>query len=203
MLSRFALYRWPTLAIPLVRRIRDDAHGTAAVEFGLIGFLCIFLIVETMQAGLYFYTSGSLEMATTKAMRQVLTGNVAAGGLTAGQFRTNILCPLLPAAMPCSNVITNLRSVSQDPSSTGFYAFVTADQSAIILPTMDNTQTNFCAGTTGTVIYAQVYYAMPVFSPAWRALGATMFNGALAHFVGAASVFKNEPFQAGTQATGC
>lgn len=202
MLASFILSRCPALAKPFVRRLRDDTHGTAAVEFGLVGSLCILLIVETMQAGFYFYTSGALEFATAKAMRQVLTGNVATGGLTATQFRTTILCPLLPAAMPCSNVITNLRSVSQDPSSQGFYAFVTADQSAIIPPTMDNTQTNFCAGTTGTVIYAQVYYAMPVFSPAWRMIGATMFNGALAHFVGAASVFRNEPFQAG-QAAAC
>ena len=67
---------------------------------------------------------------------------------------------------------------------------------------MDNARTSFCSGSSGTVIYAQVYYAMPVFSPAWRAVGTTSFNGAPTHLVSAAAVFKNEPFPS-SAASGC
>lgn len=181
---------------------RRDATGSVAIEFALVGLACIGLIVETMQAGFYFYTSAALNNATAKAMRQVMTGTTTQQGLTAAQFRTQVLCPLLPAAMPCSSVVTNLQSVSEDVNPNGFYKFVNSAHTAVTTPAMDNSKTSFCSGTSGTVIYAQVYYAMPVFSPAWKAVGTTTFNGVQSHLVSAAAVFKNEPFQTSTSA-GC
>jgi Flp pilus assembly protein TadG len=180
-----------------------DRRGAAAVEFAMIGVLCIGLIIETMQAGLYFYTSASLERATGKAVRQIMTGAVASQGLSAAQFRTTVLCPLLPAAMSCANVVTNINTVSEDVAPNGFYSFVNTTQSAIVPPTMDNTQTSFCAGSTSSVIYAQIYYAMPVISPVWRAIAATNWNGRSVTFVTSAAAFKNEPFQGTTQPAGC
>ncbi len=185
----------------LLRRFRDGQAGSVAIEFALIGMSCLFLIVETMQAGLYFFVTAELTNATSKAMRQVMTGAVSSQGLTAAQFRTNVLCPLLPAVMPCANVITNLRSVAEDVSPNGFYQFVNSAQTAVIAPTMDNTKTNYCSGSGGTVIYAQVYYAMPAISYFWRTVGATTFNGVLVHMASAAAVFKNEPFQ--SSQSGC
>ena len=122
-----------------------NRQASAAVEFALIGLLCVELIIETMQAGLYFYTSASLEFATGKAVRQIMTGSVGSQGLTAAQFRTNILCPLLPSTMPCGNVVTNISTVSEDVAPNGFYLFVNASQSAVIQPTMNNNQTNFAS----------------------------------------------------------
>ena len=181
---------------------RHDVKGSVAIEFAIIGAACIWLIVETMQAGFFFYTSAALNNATARAARQILTGSVSQNGLTAAQFRTQVLCPFLPAAMPCSSVVTNIQSVSEDVQPNGFYQFVNAAQTAVITPAMDNAKTTFCSGGAGTVIYAQVYFAMPVFSPAWRAAGTTMVNGAQSHLVSAAAVFKNEPFQAATS-SGC
>ncbi len=184
------------------RRFGRDARGSVAIEFAFVGMACIGLIVETMQTGFYFYTTAALSNATAKAMRQVLTGAVSQQGLTAAQFRTQVLCPLLPATMPCSLVVTNIQSVSEDVSPNGFYQFVNSAQTAVTTPVMDNSKTTFCSGGSGTVIYAQVYYAMPVFSPAWKAAGTTMFNGVPSHLVSAAAVFKNEPFQSSTS-SGC
>ncbi len=180
---------------------RRNDLGSVAIEFAMIGGTAIVMVVEIMQAGLFFYEETSLRNATARSMRQVVTGAVSAQGLTAAQFRTTILCPQLPAVMSCANVITNVRSVSEDVSPNGFYAFVNANQSGIVAPAMDNTQTGFCSGSTGSVIYAQVYYAMPVFSPAWR-LSSVMWNGIRTHFVSAAAAFKNEPFPS-SQSQGC
>lgn len=187
---------------PRLGAFRRDARGTVAIEFAIVGMACIGLIVETMQAGFYFYTSAALTNATAKAMRQVMTGAVKQQGLTATQFRTQVLCPMLPAAMPCSSVVTNIQSVAEDVSPNGFYQFVNAAQTAVTTPAMDNSKTSFCPGGSGTVIYAQVYYAMPVFSPAWKAAGTVNFNGVQSHLVPAAAVFKNEPFQSSTS-SGC
>ena len=197
-ISRLRYYWFPRRSFSCGR----DARGSVAIEFAIIGMACIGLIIETMQAGLYFYTSAALNNATARAMRQVMTGSVTQQGLTASQFRTQVLCPLLPAAMPCSSVVTNIQSVSEDVQPNGFYQFVNAAQTAVITPAMDNSKTTFCSGGSGTVIYAQVYYAMPVFSPAWRAAGTVTFNGVSTHLVPAAAVFKNEPFQSSTS-SGC
>jgi hypothetical protein len=104
--------------------------------------------------------------------------------------------------MQCSSVVTSIQSVSEDVQPNGFYQFVNASQTAVITPAMDNSKTTFCSGGAGTVIYAQVYYAMPVFSPTWSIIGTTTFNGLKSHLVSAAAVFKNEPFQSSTS-SGC
>lgn len=115
-------------------------------------------------------------------------------GMTAAQFRTNVLCPLLPTAMSCSNIISNLQAVPEDLKPKGFYTFINASQTGIVAPTMDNTKTNFCPGTTSGVVYAQIFYAMPVFSPTWKLVGSVQWNNSTVHFVNAAATFKNEPF---------
>lgn len=187
--------------VRLARAFAVSRAGSVAIEFSLIGLACFGLVIETMQAGMYFYTSSELNNATAKAMRQVMTGTITQQGLTATQFRTNILCPYLPSVMPCSSVVVNMRSVAEDVYPNGFYKFVNSAQTALIMPTMDNNKTSFCSGGSGTVIYAQVYYAMPVFSMAWKMFGASSFAGSTVHLVPAAAVFRNEPFQASQSST--
>lgn len=172
-----------------------DSRGSTAVEFAFVGGFALFLLLATMQVGLYFYTSASLENATARAMRQVMTGATGSQSLTAAQFRTTVLCPLLPTGMSCSNVVTNIRTVPQGTYPNGFYQFVNSASSWIIPPTMDNTQTSFCTGSTGSVVYAQVYYAMPVLFPQVFGAAVSTWNGKSVFFIGSYAAFKNEPFQ--------
>ena len=175
--------------------IRRDPRGSVAIEFALVGGIAVLMVVAILQVGFYFYVSASLENATSRAMRQVMTGAVGAGSLTAAQFRTSVLCPLLPAAMSCNNIITNLQTVSEGAAPNGFYQFVNASQSWVVPPTMNNVQTTFCTGSAGTVVYAQVYYAMPIIVPALLGSVSTSWNGQSVYFVGSYAAFKNEPFQ--------
>jgi Flp pilus assembly protein TadG len=168
--------------------------GVAAIEFAMVAPVLILLVIETLQIGFYFYTSATLNDATQHAARQILVGAVEQQGLTAAQFRSQILCPQLPASMSCSNVITNISNVAEGLNPNGFYAFVNPNQTAIVQPTMNNNQTSFCPGSTGSYIYIQVYYAMPLISPIWIAIGSTNWNGGSVHFVSAYAAFKNEPF---------
>ncbi len=180
-------------------RFGRERRGSTAVEFALIGCGLVLLVIGTMQVGLYLYVSAAMEAAVTKAMRQVMTGAASSGAMTADQFRTNVLCPLLPSGLPCANVITNLVIVSQGTNPNGFYQFVNAAQSWIKPPTMDNTQTSFCTGTAGSVIYAQAYYAMPIIVPIVFSTVATQWQGKATYFVGAFAAFRNEPFQTTAQ----
>lgn len=183
-----------------VARLGGERSGVSAVEFALVVPAFIMLVIETLQLGFYFYTSASLDHATSSAARQILTGAVNQAGLTAAQFRTQVLCPALPGSMSCANVVTNILDVPEATSPGGFYAYVNASQTGITPPAMDNTKTSFCPGSSGSYVYIQVYYAMPVLSPIWTAT-ATNWNGSNVHFVSASAAFKNEPFQ--STGTGC
>lgn len=174
---------------------REAQGGAVAVEFALVGGIIILLLLGILQAGLYFYTAAVLENAVAKATRQVMTGNVGSASMTADQFRSSVLCPLLPTGMPCANVITNFSTVSSAPAPNGFHQFVNATASGIVPPTMDNTKTGFCTGAAGSVVFAQVYYAMPIVFPLLFNSIADTWQGSPALFVGAFAAFRNEPFQ--------
>ncbi len=184
------------------RDFRRDRSGSVAIEFAFVGLLIILLVLETMQAGYYFYTEAALDRATSKSARQILTGTVANQGMTADNFRTSVLCPLLAPGMSCANVVTNIQTVPENLSPGGFYSFVNSTQTGLVTPAMDNTKTTFCPGQNGSYVYVQVYYAMPTFSPFWLALSSTVWNGNKIHFIYSTAAFKNEPFQLGSQYSG-
>jgi Flp pilus assembly protein TadG len=202
-----------SLPICAVRRLVRERSGLAAVEFAVLLPMFAFLIFMISQVGLYFYFSTTLYYVTDAATRQILTGGVANQGLTAAQYRTQILCPLLPGSMSCNNVITNIQVVPSYSGATsgGFYSLtniVTSPSSpqgytmtGLTTPPMNNNLTGFCIGSAGSIIAAQVYYAMPVIGIPAMLVNASTFNGQPVIFISATSVFKNEPFT--TAYSGC
>jgi Flp pilus assembly protein TadG len=191
-------------------RLRADTRGVTVVEFALLIPFFAALIYAIAQVGLYFYFSASLYNVTEAATRQILVGAVAQGNLTATQYRTQVLCPLLPFEMSCNNIITNIQ-VAPAQSAGGFLNLTnyTANPQSplgytltgLTQPTMDNSKTSFCIGGSGSVVAVQVFYAMPVLGLSWIGGGST-WNGQNVVFIGATSVFKNEPFTANNY-TGC
>jgi Flp pilus assembly protein TadG len=190
--------------MPNARGLLKEVKATVAVEFAMIGAPLLLMILEIFQSALFIYFSGMLDHATQAAARQIMTGSVQKGSLTAAQFRTNLLCPLLPAAMACGNVVVNLQTFSEAAYPGGFNAFVNATQTAIIIPPLDNTKTSFCPGGSGEYVYFQVFYAMPLLGTVWLPAVTTVFNGQTVKLVSAAAAFKNEPYQGSyTPPPGC
>ena len=196
-----------------VRRFVGERSGIAAVEFAMLSGLFIALLFMVAQVGLYFYFSTTLYYVTQKASRQILTGGVANQGLTAAQYRTQILCPLLPGTMSCNNIITNIQVVPSwsGLTSGGFYSLTNIvnntsnplgyTMTGLTAPAMNNNQTNFCIGSPGSIVAVQVYYAMPLIGIPAMLTNASTYNGNSVIFISATSVFKNEPFT--TSYTGC
>ena len=104
--------------------------------------------------------------------------------------------------MTCANLVTNINTVPQAASPGGFYQYVNSKASWIIPPSMDNTKTSFCTGSGGSVIYAQIYYAMPIIVPILFNSVSTNWQGKSVYFIGAFAAFRNEPFQASSNG-GC
>ena len=200
--------RLAPLPIRAVRRLVRERSGLAAVEFAVLLPMFAYLIFMISQVGLYFYFSTTLYYVTDAATRQILTGSVASLGFTQAQYQNQILCPLLPGSMSCNNVITNIQVVPpwSGDTSGGFYSLtniVTNPSSpegytmtGLTTPSMNNSLTSFCIGTAGSIIVAQVYYAMPVIGIPAMLTNASTFNGQSVIFISATSVFKNEPFAA-------
>ena len=184
-----------------VWRFFVDARGVVAVEFALVGLLTVGLVLEALQGGLYLYQRSEIERATGLAARQVMIGAVAASGLTAAQFRQQVVCAALPSSISCTNVVVDLETVSQAASPGGFYAFANADMSG---PAPMPSTGAYCAGSPGSVMYLRVSYKSIAISPVWRTVasssGATV-GGAPAYTVTAYSPFRNEPFTGGS--AGC
>ena len=145
----------------LVALFGRERKAVAAVEFALVGLVGLELLVEIMQAGTYFYTSAGVERATSKAVRQILTGAVNSAGYTATQFRANVLCPAISGTnLSCGNVITNIQTVSEAPSPGGFYALLNSSQTGLLRPPLDNSQTTYCTGTSQSYVFVQILSAL-------------------------------------------
>jgi Flp pilus assembly protein TadG len=187
---------------------RED--GSAA-EFATLMPLFAALLFVIAQMGLYFYYSASLYYVTQAASRQILTGSVANRNLIAATFRTQVLCPLLPGSMSCSNVITNIQVVPESSQPGGFYSLMNYVKNSsstlgytmtgLATVPMNNSNTTYCIGTPGAVVAVEVYYAMPVLGISWFLANATTYNGQSVIFINATAAFKNEPFT--TSYAGC
>jgi hypothetical protein len=156
----------------------------------------LFTLMAVLQSALFVYFSGQLDHATQAAARQILTGTTQNASTNASDFRTKILCPLLPGVMSCNNVIVNLQAFNSASYPSGFNAYVNAAQTALIVPPLDNSKTSFCPGSPGQYVYLQVYYAMPLFGNVWLPVTTTVLNGQTVKLVGSSAAFRNEPYQA-------
>jgi Flp pilus assembly protein TadG len=190
---RRAVHPGPRSEAATARQFLNERNAMAAVEFAIIGAPLLLTIVAIFQSALFVYNSSRLDAATHAAARQIITGSVQKGGLTAAQFRTN-LCSQLPVTIPCSSVIVNLQTFSEASFPGGFYSFVNGTQTAIIVPPLDNTKTSFCPGGSGEYVYLQVFYAMPLLGTVWLPAITTTFQGQTVSLVSAAAAFKNEPY---------
>jgi Flp pilus assembly protein TadG len=201
--ARASLEAWAPWAFVM------DGSAVTAVEFAALFPLFAGLVFTTAQVGLYFYFSTTLFYVTDSAMRQVMTGSVANQGLTAAQFRTQVLCPLLPGEMSCANVITNIEVVPNTSGGAAYWYNLTNKAAAnnalgytmtgLNAPPMNNANTSFCIGSGGSIVAAQVYYAMPILGLPDFLPNAGVFNGQPVLFISATSVLKNEPFVASTK----
>ncbi len=172
-----------------------------AVEFAIVALPFFLLITGILIVGFMMFCTSSLDFATQKAARQIMVGTTQSSNLSADQFRTTVLCPLLPSAMfDCTKVVVNLTTVPVSSEPTAYYNFVKPDSSGLIIPPLDNTKTSFCPGIGGGYQVLQVLYPMPIYLSQFAA-SANVVNNQFVLMSNA--TFKNEPFQGSSAAAGC
>lgn len=174
-------------------------RGATAVEFALVSPLLFLTIFFIMSVGYMMFMGQALDYATQKSSRQLMTGQVQAQSLTQTQFRTQIVCPLLPSMFNCDNVIVNVQAV---PTADGNYpneynAFLNSSQTGLAIPQLANTQTNYCPGQQQGYVYLQVLYPVNIFLSFLSSSSiATTYLGKKVYLIMSTATFLNEPFVA-------
>lgn len=165
---------------------RNDAHGSTAVEFGLVALPFLMLLFGIMTVGLFFFTTFSLENAVEEAARLIRTGQAQESGMTAAQFKQEV-CDRAPAYVDCGGKMrVNVQSY------TSFGSIVTPsclDSGGDLVPPAGTT---FSAGASGDIVLVTVCYE-------WELTGkmpflrlGSMANGSA--LIMASTTFKTEPY---------
>ena len=177
-------------------RFLRDRRGATAVEFALVAGLFILTIVFVMTVGLIMYWNQALDYATSKAARQIMIGAVQKNSVSQSSFRTNIVCPYLPASMNCNNVIVNVQTVVEAAGPAGYYTLVNSSTTALIIPPLSNGSTQYSVGAQGSYQYLQVIYPVTFLPSAFKVIlgGQATYNGAPAFLIVSTAAFKNEQF---------
>ncbi len=176
----------------LVNRFRSDKRGAAAVEFAMVSLLLVLVLLFIFFVGLIVYLNQALDFATNKAARQVMIGYVQTNGISQGDFRTTILCPYLPAAVSCSDVIVNVYATTE---SNGYSTFIQTGNAGLVIPALSNASASYSPGGTGSYEYLQVIYPITFLPSALlKFFGNATYNGSSAYLLVSTAAFRNEQY---------
>lgn len=161
--------RAPTTAL---RRFCHSGGGATAVEFALIAPPFLAMLIAILQMASYLFAQQMLQTASVAAGRLILTGQVQNGTMTQANFRTNDVCPLLPALFTCSNLYVNVQTY------TNFSSASTAIPTLSIAAdgTMGSTGA-YTIGGPGEVMVLQLVYPWHIIAGPLGALLPDFSNG--------------------------
>ncbi len=170
--------------LKLFKRFSGDRKAAAAVEFALIAAPLIFMICCSIEVGMIFLVSVTLDNATDVAARGIRTGLTTGGNTTQAQFVQAICNNMGWLASSCpSSLSVDVQTFSSFTAVTTVSSLV---QNGKLLPPA------YAVGGGSQIQMVRVYYDWPLFTPLMNPSLSTLANGdaVLTYKV----VFRNEPF---------
>lgn len=170
------------------KRLSSDERGVTVIEFALLAPLFFAIIGAILQTSVIFLASQVLESAVNDAARTIRTGQAQAEGVTIDGFRSEICGRLYGMFGDCSGLHLRIDTVS------GF-------QSATVTPPVPEDCEAPCdweelqrwtPGVGKEIVLVQAFYRYPVIVQLGALGMANLPDGS--RLIGAATVFKNEPF---------
>jgi Flp pilus assembly protein TadG len=159
--------------------------GSAALEFALIAPVFFLFLMGIIETGVIFFGNSTLQFAADDVARQIRTGQVQAGNMTATQFRT-IVCNDIGSILACN---ANLQiDVETFTDFTGASMTPALDANGNLNPALDN----FNPGTSCQVAIVRLFYTWHVITPLMQPLLGNLPGGN--HLLTASGAFRNEPF---------
>ncbi|SEP69907.1 Flp pilus assembly protein TadG [Devosia sp. YR412] len=175
----------------LPKRRRDfvrDERGVTAVEFGILAVPFFSIIGAILETSLVFLSGQILDSAVQDSGRLLRTGQVQAANYTPAKFREYV-CGRLYGLFNCSNLFVEVQVL------TSFNAATIKPPVDYSCKTQDECKWNrpeaYSPGAGSSIVVVQVYYKWPIMLN----FGSLLANlGTGEHLLGAATVFRNEPF---------
>jgi Flp pilus assembly protein TadG len=160
--------------------------GAAAVEFALVAVPFLALTFGIIEVGIDFMVNSQIDAATQKVVENIRSGAVVISGMSASDFKTNVLCPQM-VGMTCSSVRLNVETIQQ------WTKWNSISKTAI-------TTQNWCPGGSGDRVLVQVAYPVPLSTMIWAGSPSL----AEPRYYIAAAGFRNDPYGiAASTAPGC
>lgn len=172
--------------VGLLRAIRNDARGAAAIEFGICVTALVALLLACVQVALLFFAQQGIQTSSETVARKVLTGSIATT-TTQAQFR-QIACQALPSYMTCSKLLVDIKKATSFAAAQTGTVVLTYDSHGNITNSW-----NYDMGGAGDIVVLRLMYP-------WRTpigpLGFRLSNQASngMRLVTGTMVFKAEPY---------
>ena len=171
----------------LIRRFFKANRGAVAVEFAIILLPFLVMMFATVELGMVFMTSSTLQNATDEAARRIRTGEFQATSTSKAQFKTLVCNSMSWLKNSCA---ANLNVDVQTFSSFGGIG-----GAAAIDPTNYNpNNTCWSAGQAGDIVLVRTYYQWQIFTPFLDQSLVNMGNGSGKRLITGAASFRNEPW---------
>ncbi|WP_419320125.1 TadE/TadG family type IV pilus assembly protein [Caulobacter sp. ErkDOM-E] len=155
-------------------------RGAVTVEFAFVSIPFLLLIFATIELGLVFLVSITLENAVIDVGRSIRTGEVQTAGRTAAAFKTAVCTEMSWLGSACSTALSlDVRTFS------GFSA------SGVVLNTAKPNTPCWDPGGPGSIVLIRAYYNWPLVTPLLQT-GLQTSNGK--RMLTAATAFSNEPY---------
>jgi len=104
------------------RGIGRDESGVTAIEFAMLAPVFFLVFFSMFETGLIMFTEYVLQSSTQEAARLVRTGQAQGGGMSAGQFKTEV-CKIAKLLIDCEGKVTvymkaaaNFNALGASPS---------------------------------------------------------------------------------------
>lgn len=167
----------------IFRRFIENRKGSAAIEFAILALPFMVLIFAILEIAIMFFIDSGLDSALHKAVRQVRVGTAKTNAWNLASFKTAV-CSELSYSFSCSanlkvraTIITNMASVSKiNPIVNGAL----------------NVTEDFDIGGSGDYVLVQAFMTWDPVLKLYTFAGGRLNDGK--YVLGAAEVFKNEPF---------
>lgn len=182
-------FRW----VPFFRRVSKDTGGATLVEFSILLFPFLALVLFIMETGLQLFITSALDNEVRKASRQLQIGTAHTSNMTGEDFK-NTICRRLPVPSACDNLIISVTEVSNWTDVTARYGAF--NDRRLATPREDS----FCLPREKKIVLVRSFLKLPVISGFWLASDP---NGTGVRGVTANHIFRMEPMGGSPPASSC
>jgi Flp pilus assembly protein TadG len=171
-----------------LRRFARARHGATAVEFAMIALPFLTLVFATLELGMMFVLSTTLESSAQDAARTIRTGQLQTAAQTQTDYKNAICGSLGWLSGDCQgNLYIDVRTFPT-------FAAVTAAP-PITNGAIDPSKLTFQPGVACSIVLARAFYRWSLLAPTLS--GVSHLDGDHV-LVTAASAFRNEPYSGQT-----